>query len=313
MYRGKRIAVVVPAFNVADHIVAVLDGLPDYIDDIVVVDDASSDETSRLVRELNSSRVHLICHGTNQGVGGAMASGLRLAMDRGADIIVKMDGDGQMDPEYLPALMDPIAIEGIQYTKGNRFLLDGQLRRMPLLRLGGNFGLTFLTKLASGYWHVFDPVNGFVAIEAATLRRMPLQRIARRYFFETDMLIHLNVLRARVRDIPVPVRYGNERSSMRLSTVLLTFPLFLVRGFFHRLYERYILREFSAVAVFWILGLALLAWGTGFGAYTWAHSILTGRVATTGTVMLSVLPFILGFQLALQAILIEIQDQARWQ
>jgi len=182
---------------------------------------------------------------------------------------------------------------------------------MPKIRLAGSFVLTFLSKLASGYWHIFDPVNGFVAIDARALRKLPLDRLARRYFFETDMLIQLNVFGARIKDVPIPPRYGNEPSSMRVSTVLLTFPLYLLRGFAHRIYQRHVLRDFSAVAVFWILGTVLLAWGMGFGAFTWIKSSWSGHVASTGTVMLSMLPLILGFQLVLQAILIEIQESPR--
>lgn len=311
MYIGKRVAVVIPAFNVAAHIAGVVQGIPEFIDDIIVVEDAGTDETAKVVRELSDPRLTMVQHTANQGVGGAMVTGFRLALDRGADVVVKMDGDGQMDPGLLPSLLNPVVLEGYAYTKGNRFLWEERLRDMPKIRLAGSFGLTLLSKLASGYWHVFDPVNGYFAIEAAMLRKLPLDRIARRYFFETDMLIHLNVFRARVKDVPVPACYGVERSSMRVSWVLLTFPLFLWKGFWYRIYERHVLREFSPVAVFWILGLLLLAWGTGFGGYTWMKSYWSGRVSTTGTVMLSVLPFIMGFQLVLQAILIEIQESPR--
>jgi len=311
MYRGKRVAVVIPAFNVAAHIAGVVQGIPEFIDDIIVVEDAGTDETAKVVRGLSDPRLTMVQHTANQGVGGAMVTGFGLALDRGADVVVKMDGDGQMDPGLLPSLLNPIVLEGCAYTKGNRFLWEERLRDMPKIRLAGSFGLTLLSKLASGYWHVFDPVNGYFAIEATMLRKLPLHRIARRYFFETDMLIHLNVFRARVKDVPVPARYGGERSSMRVSWVLLTFPLFLLKGFWYRIYERHVLREFSPVAVFWILGLLLLAWGTGFGGYTWMNSYWSARVSTTGTVMLSVLPLIMGFQLVLQAILIEIQESPR--
>jgi dolichol-phosphate mannosyltransferase len=216
-----------------------------------------------------------------------------------------------MDPRFLIPLIDTLLIEGYSYAKGNRFLDDEQLGSMPKLRLAGNFVLTFLTKLASGYWNIFDPQNGFVAIQARALEKLPLDRLARRYFFENDMLIHLNIIRARVKDVPIPARYGDEQSSMRLSQILATFPLRLFARFWYRLYQRHILRDFSAVAVFWIAGVTLITWGTVFGAIHWIKSTWTGQVATTGTVMLSALPFILGFQLVLQAIVIEIQDASR--
>jgi glycosyltransferase involved in cell wall biosynthesis len=311
MYRGRRIAVVMPAFNVAPQIVGAIQGIPEFVDSIIVVDDAGTDETARIVRGLDHPRLRFVQHTQNQGVGGALATGFKLAIDDRADVVVKMDGDGQMDPGLLPALLDPILVEGFAYAKGNRFLWEDRLHDMPKIRLAGTFGLTFLTKLASGYWHVFDPVNGYVAIDAATLRKLPLHRIARDYFFESDMLIHLNVFRARVKDVPMPARYEDERSSMRVGQVLVTFPFHLLKGFWYRIYERHVLREFSPVAVFWVLGSLLLAWGTGFGAFTWIKSVWSGHLATTGTVMLSILPFILGFQLVLQAILIEIQDSPR--
>jgi len=311
MYKDRRIAVVIPAFNVARHIADVVKAVPDFIDVVIVVEDAATDETARVVRGLEDPRLTVVHHTVNQGVGAAMTTGFRTAFDRGVDIVVKMDGDGQMDPQFLPALLDPIVLDGYAYSKGNRFLWEDRLREMPTLRLVGSFALTFLSKLASGYWHVFDPVNGYVAIEMDVLRKLPLHRMARRYFFENDMLIHLNVFRARVRDVAIPARYGDERSSMRITPVLMTFPWFLFKGFWYRVYQRHVLREFSAVAMFWVLGSLMLAWGTGFGALTWLRSILTNRVATTGTVMLSVLPFIMGFQLALQAMLLEIQESPR--
>lgn len=311
MYEGLRVAVVIPMFNVAPHIAGVVSGIPDYIDHIIAVDDAATDETAQIVRALCEPRLTLLQHRVNQGVGGATVTGFRSAIDLGADVVVKMDGDGQMDPDLIPSLLKPIVSDGYAYAKGNRFLREDALREMPRMRLLGSFCLTFLSKLASGYWHLFDPANGYVAIDVAMLRRIPLHRLARRYFFENDMLIHLNVFRARVKDVSMPARYGTERSSLRVSRALATFPLFLIKGFWYRVYERHVLREFSAVAVFWVLGAALITWGTVFGAITWTTSILLRRVATTGTVMLSVLPFIMGFQLVLQAVLAEIQESPR--
>jgi len=311
MYAGRRVAVVIPAFNVRDHIVSTLAGIPEFVDNIIVIDDASTDGTTETLAAAADSRITTLAHNVNRGVGRATVTGFRNALTQRAELIVKMDADGQMDPMYIPALLDPITSDGYGYTKGNRFLCTEELRNMPQLRLVGAFCLSFLCKLASGYWHVFDPVNGYVAIRADVLRNLPLNHLARRYFFETDLLIHLNIFRVRVKDIPIAPRYADERSSMRLRTVLLTFPVLLLRGFWYRLYQRHILREFSPVAVFWVFGAIMLLWGMAFGSYSWAESILSGHVATTGTVMLSVLPLILGFQLALQAVLIEINDSPR--
>jgi glycosyltransferase involved in cell wall biosynthesis len=311
MYKGRSILVVIPAYNVAAHIAQVVKDVPEFVDRIVVVNDSSTDDTLEVLAGIPDARLTVRSHAANQGVGGAMVTGFRVALEEGAGVVVKMDGDGQMDPGQLTALLDPIVNDGYAYAKGNRFLSEEQLRNMPKLRLIGTFGLTFLTKLVSGYWHIFDPVNGFIAIDAAVLRRLPLERIARRYFFETDMLIQLNVVRARVKDVDIPARYGDERSSMRLAQVVTTFPLYLFERFWYRLYYRHVLREFSTVAVFWTAGLALSTWGMLFGTFIWLHSTFIGPAATTGTVMLSALPLILGFQLILQAISIEIQESPR--
>jgi hypothetical protein len=197
------------------------------------------------------------------------------------------------------------------YAKGNRFLRHRGLDGMPRLRLVGNFGLTFLTKLASGYWNVFDPQNGYVAVQTSALRLLDLDRIARRYFFENDMLINLNIYDCRVKDIALPARYGAERSSMNIGTILLSFPFHLFRRYWYRFYRKHVLRDFSPVAVFMLTGLPLLAWGTGFGIYRWLQSYLRNEFASTGTVMLSVLPFLVGFELVLQAIVLEIKETPR--
>ena len=311
MYEGQRVAAVVPALNEAAHIAEVLGRMPAYLDWIIVVDDHSSDDTAAIAQRFGDGRVQVIRHGTQQGVGAATVSGMRRALELGADLIVKVDGDGQMDPSKMGALLDALIHEGYDYAKANRFLHTAELREMPRARLLGNFALTFLTKLASGYWHVFDPQNGYVAARAATLHALDLGRLARGFFFENDMLIHLNVLGLRVKDVAMPAHYGDEDSALRVDRVLITFPFYLARGFCRRLWEKYVLRDFSPIAVFWLLGLPLMLFGGVFGGATWAHSLWSGRAATTGTVMLSVLPFLLGFQLVLQAIILEIRESPR--
>ena len=308
LYKDKRVAAVIPAYNVAPHISGVVSGIPPLVDHIFVVNDASRDETMQVLAAIDDPRVSVIALDQNQGVGGATVRGFKAALAAGTDIVVKIDGDGQMDPAYLPNLIDPIACGQCHYAKGNRFLDDAALARMPRVRLFGNLVLTFLTKLASGYWHIFDPQNGYLAIDGSMLSRLPLERLSRRYFFENDMLVHLNIARAVVRDVSIPARYGEEESSMRIRTILLTFPPHLIRRFYYRVYQRHVLRDFSVVAIFWFFGLLLLAWAVGFGLVVWGISISSGQPATTGTVMLSALPLILGFQLVLQAILIEVSE-----
>ncbi len=311
MFRDTRVHVVIPAYNVAPHLGVVLRGIPAFVDTVTVVDDGSTDDTAEAAKNVGDPRVTVLGSPTNEGVGGAMARGFEHALAQGDGIIVKMDGDGQMDPADLPRLLEPLVDGRCDYAKGNRFLRSRELDIMPKARLAGNFVLTFLTKLASGYWNVFDPQNGYLAITSGTLRLLDLGRLSRRYFFENDMLINLNIFDARVCDVAMPSRYGTERSSMRLGRILCSFPFHLFRGYWHRFYRKHVLRDFSPVALFMLTGLPLLAWGTGFGLYTWGQSWLQNQFASTGTVMLSVLPFLVGFELVLQALVLEIRDTPR--
>jgi dolichol-phosphate mannosyltransferase len=311
VYREARVHVVIPAYNVGAHIGHVLKGLPAFVDHVTVVDDGSTDDTLQIIETTADARVTVARHPRNRGVGAAMVTGFKEALGHPDGIIVKMDGDGQMDPAYLPRLLDPIIDGRCHYAKGNRFLLQRDLRLMPRHRLVGNFGLTFLTKLASGYWNVFDPQNGYVAVHSAVLRLLDLDRLAKRYFFENDMLINLNIFDLRVKDVAIPTLYGPERSSMNIWRILCSFPFHLFHGYWYRFYQKHILRDFSAVALFMLTGLPLLTFGVGFGAYTWLQSFLRNQFASTGTVMLSVLPFLMGFELVLQALVLEIKDTPR--
>jgi glycosyltransferase involved in cell wall biosynthesis len=308
VYRDTRIHVVIPAYNVAGRIGGVLKGLPEFVDAITVVDDGSHDGTAEAACAASDPRIRVLRHTVNQGVGGAMISGFLDALASGDGIVVKVDGDGQMDPAMLPVLLDPIVDGRCGYAKGNRFLFARELTTMPRHRVVGNFVLTFLTKVASGYWHVFDPQNGYLAITSDTLRLLELDRLSRRWFFENDMLINLNVFSVPVADVPMPSRYGDEHSSMNIGRVLVSFPFHLLRGYCSRFYRKYVLRDFSPVALFVLTGLPLLMFGVVFGGYTWFESWRLNRFASTGTVMLSVLPFTVGFQLLLQALVLEIRD-----
>ncbi|MBI3783920.1 MAG: glycosyltransferase family 2 protein [Deltaproteobacteria bacterium] len=302
---------VVPALNEAAHVRSVLQRMPPFVDQIFVVDDQSTDDTAVVAASCGDARVTVIRHPSRQGVGGAMVTGMRRALSEGADLIVKVDGDGQMDPEQIAALIEPLTRDGYDYAKGNRFLHGNALRQMPRPRLFGNFALTFLTKLASGYWHIFDPQNGFLAVRASALRGIDLDSVAHGFFFENDMLIRLNILNCRVKDVAIPALYGSEESSLRIRRVLVTFPTLLLRGLCMRIWEKYMLRDFSAIAVFWLVGIPLIVFGGTFGAWHWAQSWWTGHPASTGTVMLSVLPFLIGFELILQAIILEIRESPR--
>ena len=308
MYKGHRITTIIPAHDEARHIGQVINTMPELVDHVIVVDDCSQDDTSQVALACADPRVMVLQTPDNQGVGGATVFGYRRALELGSDVVVKMDGDGQMAPEYLSLLLDAIVEQDYDYAKGNRFLAGESLAFMPRHRLLGNIVLTFMTKLASGYWNIFDPQNGYTAIKADVLRLLNLDTIHKRFFFENDMLIHLNFFGCRVKDISIPARYGEEKSDLSSFKAGVTFPLLLLRRFFSRVYQKYVLRDFSPIALFLFLGLILFGWGVAFGIYLWIESQLTGRLTPTGTIMLSLLPLILGFQLLLQAIVLDIHE-----
>jgi len=311
MLNGKVIVVVIPAYNVEKHIKPAVENLPKFVDHIVVVNDCSHDGTKKMVEGFLDSRVVLLENHRNTGVGGATIAGLKKGLALRGDIFVKYDGDGQMDPEKMENLISPL-YNGYDYAKGNRFIHTRDLnRQMPKVRLLGNFFLTFLTKLASGYWHIFDPQNGYIAITRKALESLDLDSLHKRYFFENDMLVNLNIYGAKVKDVSIPAKYGDEKSFMRIWKIILSFPLLLLKRFIRRIYFKYILYDFSVIGVFYVVGSVLLLWGAYFGVYAWIKSSLTGIITTTGTVMIAVLPFIIGFQLFLQAIVMEVQQQGK--
>ena len=263
------------------------------------------------IRQLNDPRVVLLQHEQNQGVGGALVTGYRECLRRGADIVVKMDGDDQMDPEQLPALLQPLLRGQADLTKGNRWADSQRLQTMPTIRRLGNLGLSFAIKLCSGHWQVFDPCNGYTAIRASVLRRVPLERLARDYYYETSMLVQLNVLQGVVQDVPIPARYADETSSLRIGRILRRFPLALLRSLLYRIWQRHFVLDFGPCALFLSSGLVLVSWSLLFGGWHWLHSIWTQTPATAGTVMLAALPLLLGFQLLLQASVLEMNHKDR--
>ena len=292
------IAVVVPCYQETARILDVLAGIGDEVRDIIVVDDACPDRTGELVRErCTDPRVEVIVHDHNQGVGGATLTGLRRALSRDAQIIVKLDGDGQMDPADLPRLVAPIVQGRADYAKGNRFHDLDLLSRMPRGRLIGNLALSFVSKLSTGYWDMFDPTNGYVAIHARCAAELPLDKLSPGYFFESDMLFRLNVAGAVVEDVPLPPRYGDERSSLRVGREAFRFVLRHVRNVFKRVLYAYFLRDFNIASIELVAGNLLLAFGVLFGGVRWWQSVASGVPATAGTVVLAALPVILGVQM----------------
>lgn len=312
MFKGHRVVVVIPAYNEGAFIKQVIQAIPAYVDHIIVVDDCSQDDTFAQASACQDSRVVVLRTPSNLGLGGATLTGYRYALEQlNSDIIAKVDGDGQMPLEYLADLLNALIEEGYDYAKGNRFLLSESLGTMPKHRLFGNIVLTLMAKLASGYWHIFDSENGYTAIKAHALRALDFHSMHKRYFFADDMLIQLNLHNFRVKDVPIPARYGEEESGINPFQVAVAFPFLFLKRFIWRVYQKYILRNFSPIALFLIAGTLLFVWGVGFGAYLWIRSALTGHPTPTGTVMLAVVPLILGFQLLLQALVLDIHESPK--
>lgn len=305
---SERVCVVIPCFCVAPFIEDVIRRIPKWVHRIIAVDDRSPDETVTILEKLEDARLLTLRHAENRGVGQAMLTGYRKALEEDASVIVKMDGDGQMPVEYLDLLVRPLLEGKADYVKANRFAQVGALQQMPRIRRLGNIGLSFLTKAASGYWNVFDPNNGYTAIDGDILARLDDKHIHRRYCFESSMLTELNLLRAVVVDVEVPARYGDEESYLSVLRSTFEFPLLLVRMMLRRIWQTYFVRDFNVASLFLVVGLVLMLFGGIWGAVFWALSIRSGIPATTGTVMISVLPLILGFQLLLQFIVFDIQN-----
>lgn len=307
-----QVAVVIPCYRVTQQILGVLRQIGPDVARIYCVDDACPDGTGDLIEKTYGvGRITVIRHEKNIGVGGATLSGYSAAIEDGADIIVKIDGDGQMDARLIPNFVRPIQDGWADYVKGNRFANLEDPKSMPALRLFGNSALSFLTKLSSGYWNIFDPTNGYTAIHSDVARRIAKRPLARRYFFESDILHHLNMMRAVVTDMPMKARYGNEESNLRIGRVLLPFAYRHLRNAVRRIALQYFLRDFSLASLELLIGVGALTFGVTFGIRGWIESSETLEPATAGTVMVAALPVIVGVQLLLNAINYDIQNVPR--
>ncbi len=303
------IAVVIPCFNVKRQIRSVLEGIGREVSRIYVVDDCCPQQSGAYVEEFcKDHRVRVVYHRENQGVGGAVCSGYKEALSEGADIIVKIDGDGQMDPALIPKFIKPIVDGKADYTKGSRFFSIGSLDSMPAIRKFGNAILSFVNKVSSGYWNIMDPTNGYTAIHRRAISILPINKLSKRYFFESDMLFRLGTIRAVVRDIPMEAKYQDEESNLSIKRVMLEFPPLYLKAFIKRIFYCYFLRDFNGASMEFVIGSLLMFIGIVFGGIHWVESVSTNSAATTGTVMLAVLPIILGFQLVLSAITFDMNN-----
>lgn len=295
-----RIAVVIPCHRVRNQILGVIAQIPVLVETIYVIDDRCPEQSGRHVQEhCEDPRVVLVFNECNLGVGGAVMAGYSRALIDGVDVIVKMDGDDQMDASALPQLVGPILRGEADYTKGNRFYDLAHIGNMPRLRIFGNAVLSFMTKISSGYWDIFDPTNGYTAIHAKVVAKLPLAKISQRYFFETDMLFRLNILRAVVADVPMDAKYGDEISNMEIWKLPLDFVAKHLRNTSKRIFYNYFLRDLSLASVELCLGVLFILIGSGLGLGFWIESARTGVITSAGSVMLAALQMIVGIQLIL--------------
>ncbi|NUT88934.1 glycosyltransferase family 2 protein [Pseudomonas corrugata] len=296
--KEPRVAVVIPCYRVTAHIIDVIQAIGSEVWRIYVIDDACPDSSGQHVLDTcTDPRVRVLPHEVNKGVGGAVMTGYREAIADNASIIVKIDGDGQMDPALIPLFIEPILAGEADYTKGNRFFNLEEVQAMPRIRLFGNAMLSLMAKLSTGYWDLFDPTNGYTAIHRDVARLLPLDKVSERYFFETDILFRLNTVRAVVVDIPMEARYGEEVSHLKISRIIGEFLFKHLRNFTKRVFYNYYLRDMSLASIELPVGMLMVLFGAFFGGYHWYESAQNGVQTPAGTVMLSALPMLLGLQL----------------
>ena len=292
-----RIAVAIPCYKVTQHVLQVIQNIGNEVETIYAVDDACPEGSGQWIeKNCMTPRVRVLYHPENRGVGGAVVTAYKAAIADGMDIVVKIDGDGQMNPALIPYFIRPLLRNEADYTKGNRFFRPESVQGMPPVRLFGNAVLSFMTKLSCGYWNIMDPTNGYTAARTCVLAELPLDKLEKRYFFETDMLFRLNTLRAVVKDIPMDSVYADEESNLKIGKVL---PEFL-RKHASRLWRRYVynylVRDFNVGTLYSLFGSLLVVVGSAFGAMHWLDSALSNHPATSGTVMLAALPILVGIQ-----------------
>lgn len=306
------IAVVIPCYRVTAHVLQVIAAVGGEVCRIYVVDDACPDGSGTLVREQCADpRVTVVFHETNLGVGGAVMTGYRAALADGMDIIVKVDGDGQMDPALIPYFVAPILNGQADYTKGNRFYDLTHIGQMPAIRLFGNMALSFMSKLSSGYWNLFDTTNGYTAIHSKVVKRIPFDKVSQRYFFETDLLFRLNIIRAVVVDIPMDASYGSEKSNLLVRKILVEFLFKNLRNFSKRVFYNYFLRDMTVASLELVLGMVAMIFGLIFGGIHWFLGVRSDTSTPTGTIMLAALPIMLGLQMILAFVAFDVASVPR--
>lgn len=309
---APRVAVVIPCYRVTRHVLGVVERIGPEVSDVYCVDDGCPDRSGDFIEQnCVDQRVRVLRHAENQGVGGAVLTGYDRAIRDGAEVIVKIDGDGQMDPQLLPAFVGPILRGEADYTKGNRFFDLKRIHEMPAVRIFGNAMLSLLTKLSTGYWDLFDPTNGYTAIHANVAKFIPREKISKRYFFETDMLFRLSILRAVVVDVPMDAQYGDEESGLKVKRIIGEFAAKHLRNLFKRVAYNYVLRDLPLASLQLFIGILLLLFGGLFGGWHWWISATTDVGASAGTVMIPTMSLLVGIQLLLAFLSYDIANVPR--
>jgi dolichol-phosphate mannosyltransferase len=312
MINGKTVAVVIPCYKVIPLVFEVIARIGPEVDKIYAVDDACPQESGRAIEaQVSDPRVRVLFNSVNQGVGGAVMAGYAAALKDGYDCVVKIDGDNQMDPRLVSLFAEPILSGRSDYTKGNRFFNLEDVESMPFIRLAGNAILSFMCKASSGYWSIFDPTNGYTAISRHALKLLPMNKIHKRYFFETDMLFRLGTFGAVVQDVPMRAVYGDEKSNLSIGKVIFSFGIGHLKNLTKRIFYNYFLRGFSVASIELILSIIFILFGSAFGIAKWINSSLTGIHASSGEVMLAALPIIVGVQLLISFVGFDMQNQPK--
>jgi glycosyltransferase involved in cell wall biosynthesis len=313
MYRNLKVAAILPCYNEEKLIAKTIETLPDFVDEIIAVDDQSKDGTWKVIQKIakTNKRVRAIHHTNNTGIGGAYVSGFEYALKNNVDLIFTMAGDAQCNQDYMSNMADSLLDNDVDYVKANRFVHLEELKQMPRFRRIGNTFITILTKFATGYYTIFDSQNGYGVFKRKTLENLPFEHIGRRYDYENTLLIALAIMNAKVRDEAVPAIYGDEESTIPVFRTSLRALSVVWKGFWKRIYYKYILVNFHPIALFLILSLFLSLIGIGFALFIVIDRIVNDASPTTGSVMLAVLPLILGFQLFLTSITMDMNNESK--
>lgn len=313
MYRDLKVATILPCFNEEKLIEKTVKTIPDFVDKVIIIDDKSTDETLKIAKQLSKTndKIVLVHLDVNEGIGGAYIHGFNVSLELSIDLIVTMAGDAQCNPEYISEMIDSLIDNDLAYVKANRFVHLNELKSMPKMRRIGNTIITILTKFSSGYYSIFDSQNGYGVFKKETLEKLPFEHIGRRYDYENTLLIALSIMGAKIKDVPVPAIYGDEESTIPVFKTTLRALRVVWKGFWRRMYYKYVVVNFHPIALFLFSGLLFALAGVGFALFILIEKLIYSNTPSTGTVMLCVLPLILGFQLILSAITMDMNSEGK--